>query len=270
MKSSACWFVLCFVLFSPAAMAEPEAAPMPVPTANVFVADPPVAAPCHEEEILLLKAQLQATREYQQQFLSIVLWALGSIIALAVGLAAFNWYSSKISYERELEALSRENRGFQSELKALLQHEIDEKSTTLIDRLNDRQSAIESTVKKSLEKRVGELSSRIDALTKSLLELEYNDRERQAEAALSEKRYSWAIYQYAELILVSIRQGSDHYQATEIIDGIREILTKHEPNLSASDVSHAIAALKKLSGNLSAPAEGLIEVINRHYQRSSS
>lgn len=256
------------LLLSQVAMAEPT--PGPTAPTSVAAAIQPTSDSSQKEEILLLKAQLQTIREYEQQFLSVVLWSLGSIIALAVGLAAFNWYSSKISYERELEALSRENRGFQSELKALLQHEVDEKSSALIERLDSRQSAIESTVKKSLEKQLGELSSRIGDLKKSLVDLEYNDTERQAEAALTEKRYSWAIYKYAELILVSIRQGSDHYQATEIIDRIREILDKNNPSLSASDVSHAIESLKKLSGSLSAPAEGLIDVINRHYQRSSS
>lgn len=268
MKLSLFGLVLFFILpLSQMAMAEPSPAPAPTATVPASMSTPDLV---QNEEILLLKVQLQTTREYQQQFLSVVLWSLGSIIALAVGLAAFNWYSSKISYERELEALSRENRGFQSELKALLQHEIDEKSSTLIERLDDRQSDIESTVRNVLEKQLSELSSQIGGLKKRLVGLEYNDIERQAEAAVAEKRYSWAIYKYADLILVSIAQGPDHYEATEIIDRIREILDKHKPTLSANDVSHATESLKKLSGSLAAPAEGLIEVINQHYQGSSS
>ena len=267
MKSQFHIFVLSVILLiSQITMAEPTKSL--TTSAAATVAEQPNTDSSRKEEILILKTQLQATLEFQQQLLSVVLWSLGSIIALAIGLAAFNWYSSKISYERELEALSRENQGFQSELKALVQHEVDQKASTLLERLDHRQVAIESAVKKNLEKQLNELKLRIGHIEKNMVTLEYNDTERKAEAALAEKRYSLAVYQYAELILVSIRQGSDYYEATEIIDRIREILDKYKPSLSASDVSHTTEALKRLSGSLAAPAEGLIEVINQHYQRS--
>ena len=88
MKSQFHIFVLSVILLiSQITMAEPTKSL--TTSAAATVAEQPNTDSSRKEEILILKTQLQATLEFQQQLLSVVLWSLGSIIALAIGLAAF-------------------------------------------------------------------------------------------------------------------------------------------------------------------------------------
>ena len=42
----------------------------------------------------VLKAELETTQAFQDRFISMVQWSMGTVIAIALGLAAFSWYSS--------------------------------------------------------------------------------------------------------------------------------------------------------------------------------
>jgi chromosome segregation ATPase len=218
------------------------------------------------EELQVLKAQIATTQQYQEQFVSMVQWSLGAVLAMALGLAAFNWYSSKVSYERDIASLRQENKALHAELSALIKIETEASAKRLIESLSERQADIQAAVAKALESKLAKHSADISQLNSKILELRYTLTELEAEDAEGEKRYAWAIYKYCDLLDISVKNASDHYQVGEILDVIGKLLENPATSLSADDVTHAVEALKRLPQRYQAAAQNLIPRINRAHK----
>lgn len=210
------------------------------------------------QEIQLLKAQIKTVENYQDQFISIVQWSLSAVLAMALGLAAFNWYSSKVSYERDIQSLRQENKALHTELLALLKSETDVASKRLSEELSGRQANIEATVTKSLDAKLATQAAQLVNHKNQLLGLRYDITKREAEEAVNSKSYAWGIYKYCELLDLSVRKGSDFYQVGEILDAIGKILDNSATALSAENVSNAVETLRRLPQRYQAAAENLI------------
>jgi hypothetical protein len=231
------------------------------------VADPKTLPnPSSTEELRVLKTQIATTQEYQDQFISIVQWSLGAVLAMALGLAAFNWYSSKASYERDIQSLRQENRALHAELTALIRTEADASAKRLTDGLSARQVEIQAAVSKALEQKLAKQSSDISEVKTDVLDLQYRETQREAKEAARDKNYSWAIYTYSELLGISVRQGSDHYQVGEILDEIGKLLDNPATALSADNVTEVVESLKRLPQRYQAAAQNLIPRINRAHR----
>ncbi len=218
------------------------------------------------EELQVLKAQLATTEAYQDQFVSMVQWSLGAVLAMALGLAAFNWYTSKASYERDIASLRLENRALHAELSALIKADIEASAKRLIEGLSDRQADIQAAVAKALDPKLSKHSSDISQLRSDVHELQYELIEREAEDAARDKSYAWAIYKYCDLLDISVQNRSDHYQVGAILDAIGKLLDNPATSLSADNVTHAVEALKRLPQRYQAAAQNLIPRINRAHK----
>lgn len=231
------------------------------------VAIPSSEAPvAQSEELKVLRAQIATTQDYQDQFISMVQWSLGAVLAMALGLAAFNWYTSKVSYERDIQSLRQENRALHAELTALIRTETEAFAKRLVDGLSERQSAIQDALSKIMDKRVAEQSGEISELKRSVLELRFNLTEAEAEEATRDKRYAWAIYKFCELLQISVEQGSDYYQVGDILDAISKLLDNPAIALSADDVTQTVESLKRLPQRYQVAAQNLIPRINRAHK----
>jgi len=93
-------------------------------------------------EIAVLKEQNKALRDFQGSVLDTVYWALGGILALAVLLAGFSWFTNFKLYEKDKETLMKE---FQ-------------------DRLAAAQGVIKAEVAAQLVKHSSDLIARVDTL----------------------------------------------------------------------------------------------------------
>lgn len=240
--------------------------PLSVMAAAIATNAVPPASSEERQQIQLLKAQAETVQGYQDQFISIVQWSLGAVLAMALGLAAFNWYSSKVSYERDIQSLRQENKALHAELTALLKTETDAASKRLSGELSARQLNIEGAVAKTLEPRLASLASQLLDQKKKLLELRYELTEREAEEAVKENSYAWAIYKYCELLDLSVKQGSDFYQVGEILDNIRGLLDNPATALTADNVTGAVEALKRLPPKYQPAAENIIPRIQKAHK----
>lgn len=54
-------------------------------------------------QIEVLKAQVEVMKSYQDKFLSTVYWSLGTVAALVVFLAGFNWFTNHRNLEKDAE-----------------------------------------------------------------------------------------------------------------------------------------------------------------------
>jgi len=218
---------------------------------------PTIPAPSEhasDQETLLLKAKLETMEQYQDQFISMVQWSFGAVFAMALGLAAFNWYSSKVSYDRDIQSLHLENKTLRAELLALLKKENDVASKRLANELSDCQSNIQAAVTKDIKQQLADHKNK-------LLELDFTNTQREAKDAVNEKRYTWGIYKYCQLLRISVRQGSDRYEVSEILDTIGELISKPNTSLDAENVTNAVETLKNLPERYQAAAENLISKI---------
>ncbi len=215
------------------------------------------------QEIQLLHAQLKATKEYQEQFISIIQWSLSAVLAMALGLAAFNWYTSKLSYDRDIKSLRVENKSFHNDLSLQIKEELTKSSAKLLGELETREKSIKSAAVNAIKPDLDALNSKISSQKRTLLNLEYDFKEQQAINAVENKRYSWAIREYCYLLKISVRQGSAHYQVGDILDEIGDLLVKPEISLSADDVTDAISALNSLPEKYKNAANNLVPKINK-------
>lgn len=218
------------------------------------------------EELQVLKAQLETIQDYQDQFVSMVQWSLGAVLAMALGLAAFNWYSSKASYERDIASLRQENKALHAELSAMIKAEADASAKRLVEALSERQKEIQVAVGKSLDPKLQKHSSDIEDLVSDVLELQYERTEQNAKEAVRDERYAWAIYEYCNLLDLSVKNHSDHYQVGDILDEIQKLLGNPKTSLSADDVTHATESLKRLPQRYQAAAQNLIPKINQAHK----
>ncbi|QCF24595.1 hypothetical protein [Hydrocarboniclastica marina] len=219
-------------------------------------------------EIALLTAQIASMENYQSQLISIVIWSLSSVIAMALGLAAFNWYTSKVSYEREMQALNQESDAKLQEMHSALKTSVDEYSKKLVADLDSKSDEIKNAAIKEIQKRIESLTLSLKEQKSRILKLEYDNKERLAEEAMGKGRLEWSVYQYCDLLAISVEQGSDHYQVGEILDEISKALDDPKISMSSDDVSRTIAALKNLPKRHQAAAENIIPKVNRAYGKA--
>ena len=107
----ASWLALILVcLVSGIAIAQQTA--KPTTTADLQT---PAAKPAPErqvaavtEETVALRAQLVEMRRSEDRLLATVHWTLGAVVAIAVGLAAFSWWSSNKIHQQDLQRVKED------------------------------------------------------------------------------------------------------------------------------------------------------------------
>lgn len=219
----------------------------------------PNPTPVSGPEVAVLTAQLQTMQAYQDQFISIVSWSLAAVLAMALGLAAFNWYSSRTSYDRDIQALRQENKALHAELSAIISRETEQASARISEQLAKRQSEIQAALSKMFDPKISDLKN-------GILNLEFNFTRLEAENAATSKSFAWAVYKYCRLLEISVRQGSDHYEVGEILDRIGDLVDKPETSLTADNVTDAVEVLKNLPRRYQTAADNVIPRIRKAHK----
>lgn len=214
------------------------------------------------QELQILKAQVASMEKYQSQFISIVLWSLGAVLAMALGLSAFNWYSNKFSYEREIQAIKQASDRSYDSNAAQLKSELEAQSKSILDDLSTREESIRDSVANELNKKMNAQSSNIKRCQRDILSLQFSDVERAAKDAVRDKRFEWALHNYCELLRISVKQGSDYYEAGEILDEMSTLLDKPNIELNSDEVTQLTETLRGMPERYLAAAENLIPKVN--------
>lgn len=214
-------------------------------------------------EVAALRAQLEIIRNYQDRFIAIVQWALTTVVAVALGLAAFSWYTNKTSYERDRDSLRHERETLRQELRALVTEEGQQITKELKSSLSAQQGAVQASLEKAFDAKLEKITARIAKTNEKLLDVESDVVRREAEEAKNTKSYAWAIYKYSELLGLSVKRSADHYEVGETLDAMREILSIEGVSLSSDNVTTAVEALDRLPSRYQAAAARLIERVKQ-------
>ena len=114
-----------------------------------------------QDEIKLLKAELQIVEGYQDKILSTVYWSLGTLAAIAVLLVGFGWFANFRVYERDKKALSQE-------LHTSIVGELQRVEKTVTDGIETAKSTLPELVKREVQQRVQTIQTKIDSALASM------------------------------------------------------------------------------------------------------
>lgn len=164
-----------------------------VSTPTTIVASPtPTSAPKIDDEVTILRTQLETMQQYDQKLLDTVYWSLGTIVTLAALLVGFGWYVNLRVYEKDKDVMKDELRNFLRAELAMstkgFEKQIDEK---IEKALKDYQENIKSSLAK--------VQARISSIEETLSEIEYKRLSNEAKAEIK----SIAFSRYVKMIELS-------------------------------------------------------------------
>lgn len=136
----------------------------------------PMPAPAMESrELIELKEQNKIIKEYQEALLSTVYWALGAVLAMAAGLAGYNWWSNQKIYEADKARLKEEFSASINATNSRVELRLEEHRGSLSEALDVKLDALSGRISNEMIELRGlvdgirkEMSARIDELKTDL------------------------------------------------------------------------------------------------------
>jgi hypothetical protein len=132
-----------------------------VPTLAQEPAPTPTAQP--DPEVIALRAQLEQMQRSDDRMYNTVLWSLGGLFSLALGIVFYNGFVTNRNYERELSAMRQElqaaNRDIMSESLKILQNDIN----TRLQKFQEDLRNSEKTTAIKIEAKFTELSEKMSS-----------------------------------------------------------------------------------------------------------
>ena len=189
------------------------------------------------DEVLILKAQLEQMKFYDQRLLSTVYWSLGAVITLAILIAGFSWFTNFRLYERDKDSLRRELSleidKFRSDVKVLFSEQKSSLSNSL-----------ENLVAEKFQEEFTDLDSKLDRLKTELTRNQINTNLLEAKLWATKGVYTNAMKVYMSTLEEAIRKDQSLYYSS-ILNGILEIVEKLD-----WVTTHTMADLEKLFNTL--------------------
>lgn len=152
-------------------------------------------------QIEVLKAQIEVIKSYQDKFLSTVYWSLGTVAALVVFLAGFNWFTNSRNLARESEL----HKDMITNELIRLQNEINNKISESLSATDDELDKILETLKADFMATASkEYETKISSLKADVKFLKRKSIEDQFEEAIQKSVYTNAIRYTCNLLDLSI------------------------------------------------------------------
>lgn len=207
---------------TPTIQPAPTGTPVPTPTI--------IPTPTTDPEILVLQAQLEQMRETDSQMLDMVLWAMGVVFTLAVAIVGYNWYVSRLQYERDKRVIKDE---ILNELSRDINTRIEENATGIHERISRQRSSFDDDLRKSrteLEAVQQRLETRINILNGDLSFIE------------EDYKNAWVVYRTCLIDLISFfRINADHMDVDTPEFKYKAILMK---GVLSTELDHILGCLK--------------------------
>lgn len=226
---------------------------------------PPRSSPLQNNsaEVVELRAQVRAAKEYNERFISIVVWTLSSVVATVLFVGAFGWLNNRSNHERDREALQREAKFLRESVDIVIQEKLGLVKADFEMRIDAKFPGLQEKLERSVQALIAKQASRVDALGREIYTLKVGSLRAEAGAAMLEKNYGWAMYKYSELIDEFVNAGTDFYEASEVMDAMSKLAATPGFALSSDDVSKAVTALKRLSSDHGPAARLVISRIEK-------
>jgi hypothetical protein len=212
----------------------------------------PVGAPRADEA--LLRAQLELIQHHQDQVMALVGTSLQVAVMIALGLAAFGWFSAQRNYQRDSDALRAEvvRRAVEAESRL---------ATTLRGQADESKDVAVKAVQAAVLGATANLKNELGALSYDLWWGRFLFH--QAQASRYEGKFEYNLHQAFQAHLDSLDVVVTHFQYSDTgfhsqeLDALAGVMTKgYRPG------SHQIERLQALFPHMSANLKPLIDRLN--------
>jgi len=247
--------VCLLVLFSPHSLAANPEAPSQAPAAAPAVPQQPKASPAsvppevpvtrERDRLDRLEDQFAVVREYNDDFLSVVLWALGAVGTVTLALIGFNWFQSSRLLKKEFDA-------FRTEVNANLSSSSDQLSQRIDKELADIEKNVRAISAEIADEKVTKIRGQIAWLRSELLEVQYEAKEAEVRDWLKRDVVGNAVNTCGELIACAVRMNIDWRisQAIELLNDSLDQAKKGGQLLDAMELADLEAEIEKIPDNL--------------------
>jgi hypothetical protein len=158
-------------------------------------------------EVVILKSQLQTMHDYDRDFLTIILSALGIVGAVAVLLVGYSWFTNIRIYERDKSALTQE-----------LEGKLESKFSNLKNALEKDQRDLNKEILEKATKPLTALDERLAEQNKIFFKelrtyklwMNFNKEQSEAYYWESKKVPGNEINRYKEMLSIAIELNADH------------------------------------------------------------
>jgi len=197
-----------------------------------------------QTELLLLKEQFLIVREFNDDFLAIVLWSLSVLLTLTIVLLGFNWFQGSRAIKRELASINTELNSSIEISKQELKYEINGEVEKLEQLLEDK-------VKRISKQAIEPLKNKIESLEHKILMLEYDSLEADVKNLQENNLLSTAVKSCAELIECAIQIDWD-WKLSNAIDLMKGLFDEvdgkgiKEARIDTQDIIEIEAQVKKV------------------------
>lgn len=215
-------------------------------------------------QIEVLKAQVEVMKSYQDKFLSTVYWSLGTVAALVVFLAGFNWFTNNRNAEKESalhkEMITTELNTIQNDLKKLI-------SESLLDNQKS-QSAHLANLKENLRQLINrDFEKKLHSINRDVITLKRKSIQESYSKAFEKKVYSNAIRATCELLDLSLNDYDFQSNTSDALSMIETTLKKVKEEGKIATIEPNVIA--QLTTSLTPFEDKHIIVVKRIYQQLS-
>lgn len=186
-----------------------------------------------KQQVKLLEAQLQVTRDYQGSLLDTVYWALSGVFIVASLLLGFGWLVNFKIYERDKEAL-----------KAELENIARAKGAELDESIAKKMTSINANIDKQIKESIAELMkphiSSISAVERRVFQIEFEHLEEKMKVNPSN---NMALTD--ALRLLELCNKRDHGKVPDIVHFMLKTIDKGG-KLTATEITRVNAVLDLL------------------------
>ncbi len=194
-----------------------------------------------QEQVSHVENQLTIIRDYNDDFMSVILWSLGTVGAIAVVLIGFNWFQSTRTLKAEFSAL-------REEFLASLNKTSEEQNSRLDKTISGLEKEITSVASKVADEKIRTVRGNISWLTSEVREHNYKFQEKEVEYWMEMPVPSNAVIASGELIACAIKLDNE-WRISDSIDTLNksiDLLKEDGKRLEAQELTELEAIVNQL------------------------
>lgn len=213
-------------------------------------------------QIEVLKAQVEVMKSYQDKFLSTVYWSLGTVAALVVFLAGFNWFTNNRNAEKESalhkQMITNELSTIQNDLKKLISESLLENKKNQLAHLENLKENLRQSIQRDFERKLRSINKEVISLKRESIKERYSE-------ALEKRVYSNAIRATCELLNLSLDDYDFQSNTSDALSMIETTLKKVKEEGRIATIKPQVIA--ELTTSLTPFEDKHSIVIKRIYQQ---
>jgi hypothetical protein len=199
-----------------------------------------------QNRVIQVENQLSIIRDYNDDFMSVILWSLGTVAGIALILIGFNWFQSTRTLKAEFGALKEE-------FMASLNKTSEEQNTKLNSKISGIEKEIASVSAKVVDEKLNTVRGNISWLSSEIRELQYKNIESAVKYWQERSVPANAVTHSGDLISCAIRMDNEipdnEWRISDAVDILQkslDLLIEEKARLDTQELTDLEAIVNQL------------------------